>query len=94
MIAAVSFSEFRDNLVTGGARRPSAEQFGEFQILSLRAFLTAADRQFRVTRRDMRLVRREFFGREKLNDIDERPARADRRELTGITDQDDPINSA
>ena len=92
MIAAVPFSEFRDNLVTGWPGRPSAEQLGEFEILSLSAFLTTADGQFRVTGGDMGLVCGGFLGREELYNIDERPARADRRELTGVTDQDDPVN--
>jgi hypothetical protein len=94
MLAAVSFRDLGDDLVTARSGRTAAEQFGQFQILTLCAFLAAADGEFGVTRRYTRLVHGEFFRGEKLDHIDERPPCADRRELAWIAHEDDPVNAA
>jgi hypothetical protein len=56
MSAAITFAEFRDDLVTSRSSRAAAKQLGEFQILPLRAFLPAADGQFGVACSHARLV--------------------------------------
>src|SRR5579875_3547392 len=94
MRAAVALGWVGNDFVAPRSGCPSAEQFGKFKVLPLRAFLAAANRQFGVPCRDVRLVHREFLGSQELDDIDEGPSSADRRQLARVADEDDAVNTA
>src|SRR5262249_5501532 len=71
----------------------AAEPLRKLQIFAIFAGLATADSQFRIARTDAGEPLGYAFGRKTLHDVNEWPARPDRRKLAWVTDQDESVHA-